>query len=64
MKCSYCGKRTSDMVNHLRKSNRCSREHAGKLNLQFKHILVEHKKVCDFFKVKESQREVRVLDES
>ena len=57
MKCQYCGKRTSDMVDHLRKSKRCSQEHAEKLSLQFKLILAEHKKVCDFFKAKESQKE-------
>ena len=44
MKCSYCGKTTRDMVEHLEKSKSCSQQHAEKLCLQFKHILVEHKK--------------------
>jgi len=52
MKCEYCGRRVSDMPDHLKSKPKCSQKHAEKLKMQFKEILVEHAKVVKFFKEK------------
>lgn len=35
MKCPYCGKKTSDMPTHLKKSKKCSDKHCINLKEQF-----------------------------
>lgn len=52
MKCEYCGRKVSDMPDHLKSKPQCSQKHAEKLRMQFKEILVENDKVVKFFKEK------------
>jgi hypothetical protein len=53
MKCTYCGKNTKDMTEHLGKNRECSIANARKLNVQFKSIVKEHEKLIKFFKRKD-----------